>query len=256
MSSIQSHRLKSANEAKGILQSGPTFLDALSSSLASSTPYKGSTVLSTAEEAFFKTISSNVESSNAAVDALYKSTRDACIAASSNIRTLERFIGLHVPQMEDGNNFGVTVQMMMNKFLKEERERCEKILSETSKYYASRADVIDKFTHLPKSTTTETMSTSQSSSTGGKDGDESKTSSSTSTEKKSTKNEEPVNLHRVKALAALDAQMYVDLMGGMQAVIHGYMIILDNLEKNWEKLENPRGKGYGGYGSGGSSMVY
>ena len=35
-----------------------------------------------------------------------------------------------------------------------------------------------------------------------------------------------------------------------------YLIILDNFEKNMDKLENPRGKGYGGYGSGGSSMVY
>ena len=50
--------------------------------------------------------------------------------------------------------------------------------------------------------------------------------------------------------------MYVDLLSGLQAVMDGYVIILDNLEKNWEKLENPRGKGYGGYGSGGSSMVY
>ena len=65
-----------------------------------------------------------------------------------------------------------------------------------------------------------------------------------------------MNAHRVKALAALDAQMYVDLLAGMQAVMDGYVLILDNVEKNWEKLENPRGKGYGGYGSGGSSMVY
>lgn len=43
-----------------------------------------------------------------------------------------------MPQMEDGNNFGVTVQMMMSKVLKEEREKCDKVLSESSKYYASR----------------------------------------------------------------------------------------------------------------------
>lgn len=119
-----------------------------------------------------------------------------------------------------------------------------------------RADAIDKFSHLPKSTTTSTETSSSSSSTGGKDGDESKSASSTTTEKKSTKSDEAVNMHRVKALAALDAQMYVDLLSSTQAVMDGYVIILDNLEKNWDKLENPRGKGYGGYGSGGSSMVY
>lgn len=130
------------------------------------------------------------------------------------------------------------------------------ITSQLTSIYFHRADAIDKFTHLPKTSTTSTETTSTSSSTGGKDGDESKNSTSTSTEKKSTKSEEAVNMHRVKALAALDAQTYVDLLAGMQAVIDGYVMILDNLEKNWEKLENPRGKGYGGYGSGGSSMVY
>ena len=122
--------------------------------------------------------------------------------------------------------------------------------------FKQRADAIDKFSHLPKSTTTSTETSSSSSSTGGKDGDESKSASSTTTEKKSTKSDEAVNMHRVKALAALDAQMYVDLLSSTQAVMDGYVIILDNLEKNWDKLENPRGKGYGGYGSGGSSMVY
>ena len=65
-----------------------------------------------------------------------------------------------------------------------------------------------------------------------------------------------VNGHRVKALAALDAQTYVDLLAALNGVLDGYLIILDNMEKNMDKLEHPRGKGYGGHGSGGSSMVY
>jgi hypothetical protein len=135
---LQKYRTQSATEAKAILESGFSTLESLSSVLTSSARYQGPTALSAAESAFVASISTDVEGPNATVDGLYKATRDACIMASSNIRTLERFIGLHVPQMEDGNNFGVTVQMMMNKFLKEERERCEKVLSESSKYYASR----------------------------------------------------------------------------------------------------------------------
>ena len=147
--------------------------------------------------------------------------------------------------------------MMFAKLLKEEREKMEKALSETSKYYSSRADAIDKFSHLPKTSVTETKSTSASNAKGGKDGDENKESNSTSTEEKtSTSDGGKVNLHRVKALAALDAQIYMDLVSAMTDFSTGYMLILDNLEKNWDKLENPRGKGYGGYGSGGSSMVY
>jgi SepF-like predicted cell division protein (DUF552 family) len=104
---------------------------------------------------------------------------------------------------------------------------------------------------------TETKSTSKSNATGGKDGDENKESTSNSTEEKtSTSDGGKVNIHRVKALAALDAQTYTDLVAALETMMNGYLIIIDNLEKNWEKLENPRGKGYGGYGSGGSSMVY
>lgn len=135
---LQKYRAQSASDAKLILESGLTTLESISSALAATAPYQGPTALSAAEEAFVASISSDVEAPNATVDAIYKTTRDACTTARDNIRTLERFIGLHVPQMEDGNNFGVTVQMMMTKFLKEEKERCDKVLSDSSKYYASR----------------------------------------------------------------------------------------------------------------------
>ena len=134
---------------------------------------------------------------------------------------------------------------MFVKLLKEEREKMEKALSETSKYYSSRADAIDKFSHLPKTSVTETKSTSKSAASGGKDGDENKESTSTSTEEKTaTSDGGKINMHRVKALAALDAQMYMDLVGALTSMTDGYMLILDNLEKNWDKLEHPRGKGY------------
>merc|ERR1711862_768917 len=126
-----------------------------------------------------------------------------------------------------------------------EREKMEKSLSETSTYWSSRADAVDKFGHLPKSSKTETKSSSKSNATGGKDGDENKESTSMSTEEKVTTGDEgKVNMHRVKALAALDAQMYVNLSSAPQSMT-GYVCILDNLLKNWEKLENPRGKNYG-----------
>lgn len=254
---MNSYRKKSFADAKSILKSGTSTLDAIADALAA-LPYKGNGALSQAESSFVAAIAKgDVEKTNSVVDDAYKVTRDALSLGAEHTRVLERFVGLHVPQMEDGNNFGVTVQMMFVKLLKEEREKMESSLSDTSKYYASRADAIDKFSHLSKTSTTETKSTSKSSATGGKDGDENKESTSTSTEEKtSTSDGGKINMHRVKALAALDAQMYVNLASALQSVMDGYVVILDNLEKNWEKLENPRGKGYGGYGSGGSSMVY
>eukprot|EP00585_Thalassiosira_rotula_P007292 CAMPEP_0196136344 /NCGR_PEP_ID=MMETSP0910-20130528/4676_1 /TAXON_ID=49265 /ORGANISM="Thalassiosira rotula, Strain GSO102" /LENGTH=254 /DNA_ID=CAMNT_0041396611 /DNA_START=94 /DNA_END=858 /DNA_ORIENTATION=+ len=254
---MDSYRKKSSADARSILESGISTLDALNTSLAA-LPFKGNDALSQAESAFVATLAEgDVEKANEVVDAAYKVTRDALSMGSNHSRTLERFVNLHVPQMEDGNNFGVTVQLMFSKLLKEEREKCEKSLSETSKYYSSRADAIDKFSHLAKTSKTETKSSSNSNATGGKDGDEKKESSSSSTEEKTSISDGgKINQHRVKALAALDAQMYTDLVGALQTMMDGFVVILDNLEKNWDKLENPRGKGYGGYGSGGSSMVY
>ena len=260
MSSIDKLRKQTATEAKSIIESGISTLSTLETSYKSIMPYQGSDALSQAESAFVTTLTTSdvgVDASNDVVDGAYKITRDALSMGCDHIRILERFIGLHVPKMEDGNNFGVTVQMTIGKYLKETRESWEKSLSETSKYYSSRADAVDKFTHLPKSSITETKSSSSSNTTGGKDGPEDKTSSSTSSEEKIVKNDDgKPNVHRIKALAALDAQMYVDLNGALRVMMDDYMIIVDNFEKNWDKLENPRGKGYGGYGSGGSSMVY
>lgn len=254
---MDSYRKKSAKDAKSILDSGVATLDALTSSLAAM-PHKGANAMSQAESAFVAAFSGgNVEQANGVVDAAYAVTRDALCMGAENVRVLERFVGLHVPQMEDGNNFGVGVQMTFAKLLKEEREKMEKSLGETSKYYSSRADAIDKFSHLPKVTSTETKSSSKSNATGGKDGDEKKESSASSTEEKTCKSDGgKVNVHRVKALAALDAQMYVELVSSLHTMMDGYVVILDNLSKNWDKLENPRGKGYGGYGSGGAGMVY
>jgi len=257
MNYTQSYRDASKLEAKDILELGAKTVEDLQAAMATF-PYKGSSALSEAESAFVTALAGgDVEQPNKVIESAYKITRDALFAGAHNCRVLERFIGLHIPQMEDGNNFGVTVQMMMSKFLKEEREKMEKSLSDTSTYWSSRADAVDKFGHLPKSSKTETKSSSKSNATGGKDGDENKESTSMSTEEKVTTGDEgKVNMHRVKALAALDAQTYVNLSSALQSMIDGYVCILDNLLKNWEKLENPRGKNYGGYGSGGSSMVY
>ena len=293
--SIAALRTESSTAAKSILSSGVDTLTSLTAALSSAAPYAD---ISSAETAFVAAIGSDVEKSNDVVDGLYTIVRDALVMAIGNIRVLEKFIGLRVPQMgectwymicivfylelvfllycifmfahniqyskflqynqtEDGNNFGVTVQMMMTKLLKEKRESLEKTLAETSKYYSSRADAIDKFSHIAKTSKVETTTESTGKSTGGKDGDSNTTSSNTSVETKtSTGNVNKIDTTRVKSLAALDAQMYCDLKFALEGMVDDYLIILDNFEKNMDKLEHPRGKAYGGYGSGGSSMVY
>jgi len=68
----------------------------IASSLSSASPYK---TISEAETAFITAIGSDVTASNNVVDALYTIVRDALVMGIANIRLLEKFIGLRVPQM-------------------------------------------------------------------------------------------------------------------------------------------------------------
>ena len=99
MGSMDSYRKKSSSDAKAILESGISTLDALTSALTAM-PYKGTCGLSQAESDFVVMIGAgDVEKPNDVVDGVYKVTRDALAMGSANIRTLERFVGLHIPQM-------------------------------------------------------------------------------------------------------------------------------------------------------------
>ena len=101
--------------------------------------------------------------------------------------------------MEDGNNFGVSVQMIVAKYLKDEREAMAKTLATFPDYFDKRAGAVDKLS--PSSTTT--SSTSSSTSTGGKDGDEKKESASASTEQKKSLKEDA---DRANHVCAIDVQ--------------------------------------------------
>ncbi len=94
--SISALRTESSTAAKSILSSGVDTLTSLSSALSTACPY---TDISSAEAAFVAAIGSDVEKSNDVVDGLYKIVRDALVLGIGNIRVLEKFIGLRVPQM-------------------------------------------------------------------------------------------------------------------------------------------------------------
>ena len=97
MSALASYRSASLLEVKKLIESGPKVLEDLSSSMASNFKYAG---VSEAEAAFLAALSGgDVEKANDTVDACYTATRDALSAGAQSIRVLERFIGLHVPQM-------------------------------------------------------------------------------------------------------------------------------------------------------------
>ena len=94
--SISDLRKSSTTAAKSILSNGVETLTTLSASVSAATPHANVT---SAESAFVAAISTDVTAANDTVDALYKIVRDALTMGIENIRALEKFIGLRVPQM-------------------------------------------------------------------------------------------------------------------------------------------------------------
>merc|ERR1712226_1434083 len=73
------------------------------------------------------------------------------------------FITLTIPQMEDGNNFGVTVQLALLKQITEAREKNDSAMEDLMKYGGSRAEALEKC-KLPSVAVTQTDTVSESNS--------------------------------------------------------------------------------------------
>lgn len=186
--------------------------------------------------------------SNASLIDGLKCYMDVLSVTIDQIQTLERYISLHIPKMEDGNNFGVTVQLTVAKHLSETREALSKNLESLPEYYSSRADAVDKI-GLSKVTSSNSKTTTSVNSKGGKDGDESKSSETSVKEEKTVGDADVETMNaRIMFVVAQDVKFYAKLRSGMIQCMTEYLTILDNVEKNKGKLSAPRGS------NGGNSM--
>lgn len=173
---------------------------------------------------------------NPAVSAALRASQDAVSQALEDLAMLQDYITLHIPQMEDGNNFGVTVQLAALKELKDSMDSLAKLLDELAKYYAARADAMDK---LQLGSQTKSESTKEEN-----DGSETKTTVTKETKSSSGQQE----FHRVQAVYAVDTQYYAVAKKAFRAVKSTYVANIDFLLKNQDKIEAPKGT------SGGSNF--
>lgn len=235
---VKDLRQKASKDVENILSDSNETLAAMETAMTTHFPHSDPTesLRSSLETSGLDTVNASFAASLPAVRALLTTGID-------RIKTLERHIALRHPKMEDGNNFGVTVQMTIAKFLQETREGWAKSLDSITKYYSERADAVDKLA-LAKTSTSESKTVSESTSTGGKDGDQSGSETKTVREE-STKNGTKTDAHRLEHLLAIDVAMYSEMRWALQGLIDGYFIVLDNVEKNREKLDEPKGQGGG-----------
>jgi hypothetical protein len=134
-------------------------------------------------------------------------------------RALELFLNLHVPKMEDGNNFGVSVQLNALKVLSDMQEAAGKALDDLGGYANARAESLSKLT-LPSTSTSVTKSTSATTTDGKL---EDKSSESTEEKLSSSPTTGPMFESRVAALIATDTLYYSKAQRAFQAVMASYM---------------------------------
>jgi len=173
------------------------------------------------------------------------------IIASSN--TIERYISLTIPRMEDGNNFGVTVQLNLLKQLQDDTKAMQASLDDIMKYYVSRADLVEKC-KFPSSTVSKSSSGGETvvKATSSKE-DENKESKSTDTksEQKTIETEHTSAEQRLRqqAVVLCDVSYYSKCKSAYTKATTCYMTAIDYMDKNEAKLSKPKGSDGGGYSS-------
>ena len=182
---------------------------------------------------------------NEPLAAAVNATTDAVEHVLQDISVLEHYVCLTIPKMEDGNNFGVTVQLAALKNMADHKEKIIKGLEEVSKYYSSRADALEKC-KLPAMSKTTVVTNTKSESEGNttEKGEAKSSETKTSTEEKETQtaaSPSPELEYRKQAVTAVDVLYYQKTKALLQTALTGYITAADFLEKNSEKIAQPKG---------------
>ncbi|GLE01625.1 hypothetical protein PINS_up010459 [Pythium insidiosum] len=171
-------------------------------------------------------------------------TSDHVEQALRDFQALSQWISLLLPKVADGNNFGVEVQLVVMKELKETSDKLQKAWDALPDYHSQRATVLEKLNEkLSKETSTTNTVTAT---TGGKEGDEKKTV--VATVGKETATAQPVVEDWIANVVAIDVKWYFHLARVLELVRDAYAIAFDRIEKNKDKILKPRGQERSGYG--------
>lgn len=244
MSSLSAIQKAAKAQADSLTDGAAKTIETMDSSYATLFPFK------TMTEATAQFSSGDVTVPNGVLVKALAAAQEAIDTTVTSSLTMERYILLTIPKMEDGNNFGVTVQLAALKQMKDDREKLEKSLEELSKYSATRADALEKC-KLPSTSKSKTTSQSTSETTGGE-----KPGSTTSKSEEDKTVESASQLveatFRQQAVIAVDALYYSKCRSAFMSALTAAMVAADFMEKNKEKIAAPKGSG----GRGGYSSMY
>lgn len=188
-------------------------------------------------------VAGGAPSKNEQVTAAMDKTRDQVARALLDLSRVEHWIQMNVPQVEDGGNFGVAIQEETRKLVQAERVALKATLAKIPAYFKERGDAVEKLSSSLK--TSQSKKTTQSDEQGKEDD---KATTKTKTETVTTVTEDSssngaVSPDLIEQVVALDVNMYFELYTIASAVRDVYCVVADIVEKNEQKLTNPRGSG-------------
>jgi len=236
----------SEDEALNIVKEGLSAISSLSTEYSTLFEYNK---LSEAQNAFSTPTGDAPEKMTKAV----ASTCDVLDTIITKMSTLERYLYLTIPKMEDGNNFGVTVQLNGMKQLKDDTKDLQTSLDSIMTYYTSRADLVEKCKFASSVTSkskSESSSSAKSTSTKEEENKDGKSEDSKSESKTiETQHTTAEQKLRAQALTVCDVSYYQKCKTAYAKATTCYMVAIDYMDKNKEKLSKPKGTGGGGYSS-------
>lgn len=171
-------------------------------------------------------------------------TLDVISTQLTFLNKLDYFITLHIPTIEDGGNFGVGVQLDLVKKLGEFKESANKSAEALLGYESARAEALSKL-NLPSSTYSSTKSTSETLTDGKK---EEKSCTSEETKESRPSPSGSAYESRIAAVVAVDTLYFSKASAMLSQNIISYIGVMDFIDKNKEKLVEPKGN------SGGSNF--
>jgi hypothetical protein len=156
---IKNYQTTAKSAAHDLIAKSPVVLEALQTTFRQHFPHSSVSAVT-------QLFTTNDNNSNPQCEMAIAAALDASDSVLQALAILERYITLTVPKMEDGGNFGVSVQLNAIKVLADATKKIEDGTEELYKYASARADAMEKCKTHPSVSTTKTSTAVTTTSTG------------------------------------------------------------------------------------------
>lgn len=172
--------------------------------------------------------------SNPGLKKLKHEVEDQTFKTLDLMRNVQMWVQLQIPKIEDGNNFGVSVQMQLVRNMSETSDKLTNIFDEIATFHEKRSVLVDALSPKTKQEvkTNEVLEAVEKDKAG-------TTKSSMETTTTSVPLEE-----QLEALASIDVKLYLRMKEAIRSQRNYLLTTQDFVAKNEKRIKNPRGTNY------------